>query len=231
MITTRKTGRVRIFLHNILKRITDFLFPYYRCPSCNEEHGGICPPCLEKTVRFGNYSLGGHNGLSMYFYKGTPERLIYRFKKSLRFNALRGLTELMERYHGSESNDDLYIRITECDFMTYIPSTSKNIRKRGFDPGRMLCEKYSEITGIPVISVIRNSSKEENKKKSLIERRENVLKGLEIKEGSEDLIKNRRVLVFDDISTTGSTLETAMKRLDDAGASEVFFITIMKSTV
>lgn len=110
----------------------------------------------------------------------------------------------------------------EFDGICYVPLSSKSFRKRGFNQSREIAGYLSDILKIPLIE---GSLGCKNKKKSQhetdkSERNKNVKDIFFAKRAVRG-----RILLVDDIKTTGSTLDECSKRLLAAGASSVYCIT------
>ena len=100
--------------------------------------------------------------------------------------------------------------------------TEAGERKRGYNQAKDLAEKISEQAEIPVksgLAKIRDTLPQKRLTKA--ERKEN-LSGAYRAEGG---FSGRKVLLVDDVMTTGATGSECAKVLKRAGASDVFFLT------
>ena len=108
------------------------------------------------------------------------------------------------------------------DGICYVPLSSKSLRKRGFNQSREIAVHMSRLLKIPLIE---NALGCKNKKKSQHtvsrDKREENVKGVYYPKGK---IKGR-ILLVDDIKTTGATLNECSKQLLIAGADSVYCIT------
>ena len=98
-------------------------------------------------------------------------------------------------------------RFTKVDALIPLPLFADKEFKRGYNQATILCNGMSEVMGIPVIknNVVRKRFTETQTKKHRIERWENVEGSFEINNARE--IKDKHILLIDDVVTTGATLE------------------------
>jgi ComF family protein len=112
-----------------------------------------------------------------------------------------------------------------ADVIVYVPTTNKKVRQRGYNQGEVLAREFSKFSQIPVVDAIQKIKETESQVGlTLKERREN-LKG-SFKVVDKKAVKDKRVLIIDDVMTTGSTVETIAEKLKSAGAREVIVLTV-----
>ena len=107
------------------------------------------------------------------------------------------------------------------DLITWVPVSEGTLKKRGYDQAQLLAEETAKALGtqaVPLLAKTKNtpaqSSLSDGRK-----RESNVAGVYAVPDPS--LVKGQRVLVIDDIRTTGATLEEAARTLRKAGASQV----------
>ena len=112
----------------------------------------------------------------------------------------------------------------EIDVIAPIPLHPKKRRCRGFNQAELLAVPLGEALKIPVIPDLLKKKEETSEQKELDRksRQKNLKKAFKI--GPYD-VKLSRVLLVDDIFTTGSTVDAAAAVLKEAGAEAVFFLT------
>ena len=114
----------------------------------------------------------------------------------------------------------------ELDLITWVPISAKRLKKRGFDQGQLLAENLGEELKIPVTPLLKKIR--DNPPQSGIvghaHRKANVL-GAYIMTDSQTL-KGKRILLLDDILTTGATAGECARVLLTAGAEEVHLAVI-----
>lgn len=107
-----------------------------------------------------------------------------------------------------------------------VPLYKKRLRERGFNQSALLGKYVAKRLGVPLnlYSLARNRDTRPQVGLSAKERKKNIRNAFEIKE--EGVIKGRRVLLIDDVFTTGATTRECSKVLKKAGVQEVFVITL-----
>ena len=112
----------------------------------------------------------------------------------------------------------------EIDVIAPVPLHPKKRRYRGFNQAELLAFPIGESLAIPVIPDLLCKREETSEQKELDRksRQKNLKKAFKI--GPYD-VKLSRVLLVDDIFTTGSTVDAAAAVLKEAGAEAVFFLT------
>lgn len=95
----------------------------------------------------------------------------------------------------------------EIDLIVPVPLNRKKAVKRGFNQAKILADGISKVLQIPVaeVAVVRSKFTETQTRKSRIGRWQNVEDVFEL--GNTDGLENKRVLLVDDVVTTGATLE------------------------
>lgn len=104
---------------------------------------------------------------------------------------------------------------------TYLPSSPKNLKRRGFNPSQEILEK----SGIPYVSLFEYVGDGESQARKSRSERLNMSTVFVLKENS---LKVKKILIFDDVYTTGTTLMRAKEVLFVAGAEEVKSLTLAR---
>lgn len=110
-----------------------------------------------------------------------------------------------------------------------VPLHPERERARGFNQAAILARELSEATSLPLdeISLVRtHHSKRHRAGMDWKGRRETVADAFQVIYPS--LIEGEHVLLVDDVFTTGATVSSCAKTLLDAGAAEVFVLTIAR---
>ena len=107
-----------------------------------------------------------------------------------------------------------------------VPLSNKKKRRRGFNQSEEIGEIISEATGIPLLSDALVKIKETSPQMEMgREERINNVKGcFEMKAA----LKNRDIILLDDVYTTGSTLEECARILKQSGARKVWGVTVAR---
>ncbi len=108
----------------------------------------------------------------------------------------------------------------EIDLITYVPMHKKDIGKRGYNQSGIAARKISKILGFPCRENALYKTMKTKKQADLSKNsREKNLNGAFL--ANEHIVKGMRILLIDDIITTGSTLGECKKTLIAAGAAKV----------
>jgi ComF family protein len=106
------------------------------------------------------------------------------------------------------------------ELVTWAPLSKKRLRKRGYDQAKLLAEQVSKALQIPLVSTLEKMR--DTKAQSTLgaeQRRENVKNVYRLAKGCS--VTGKRILLVDDILTTGSTLSACAKVLLEGGAERV----------
>ena len=106
----------------------------------------------------------------------------------------------------------------ESDALVPVPTTRRRLRQRGFNQARLLAEHLGETWGMPVLPALsRKDEHTAQMKLSAESRRSNLADCMR----SDASVSGKRILLVDDVLTTGSTASEAARALLAAGACRV----------
>ena len=101
------------------------------------------------------------------------------------------------------------------DYLLPVPPNPSSFSERGYDPVRLICKNLSELWELPLaIHILESSARRRQVGLNRTERFANVNGTFSLVDPSR--VKGKSVLVFDDVSTTGATLNEVMKTLSTA---------------
>jgi len=143
-------------------------------------------------------------------------------KKAINLFKFHGIKRLSEPLSAKIYNMDL----PEVDMVMPVPLYKKRLRERGFNQSALLGKYLAKRLEVPLnlSLLVRNRDTRPQVGLSAKERKKNIRNAFEIK--GEGMIRGRRVLLIDDVFTTGATARECSKVLRKAGANEVFVITL-----
>lgn len=210
--------KIKEYLAVIIRGLLEIIYPKEeRCIVCGEEDiDGLCNKCKYNIT----YSEGSE--LSIGFYKGTLKELILLFKFKKRFDAGEELVKLIE---------DKFISLVGKDYIvTYIPIEKKSLEVRGFNQCEYLARELGIRNGYEVLNLLEKVKETKAQKTLKKEERFNNIKGA-FRVINEKDVKGRKVLIIDDVVTTGATLMEAEKILKESGALKIKILTLAKSHI
>lgn len=209
-----------------LNKITDDILGVFfprKCPFCGRLTGKtlVCDKCETTLPRCEKLRQGADFGrcTAPLYYEGQVRDAILAFKFKGKLGGLDAFGRLMaqtaaERYSG------------EFDAITWVPVSQKRLKKRGYDQARYLTASTCVDWHVAPLETLRKVS--DNPPQSGLDdaaaRRANVLDVYEAV--SPEQFAGKRLLLVDDICTTGATLGECARVLKAAGAAEVLCLTL-----
>lgn len=210
--------------------------PLHICPACRERMPLIASPhCVICGCPFtgagDDHACGACITSPRHFdaaraalaYEGASRDLIHAFKYRNKTHLRRPLALLaIEVLSG-------FVRAREPDLIMPVPLHRKRLRGRGFNQAVLLGEIFSSHWKVPLdrhnLRRVRWTEPQVNLPAG--DRRTNVKGAFSIQ--NSDRIDGRRILLVDDVLTTGSTVDECSLVLKDAGAVDVSVITVARA--
>jgi ComF family protein len=192
----------------------DYFCAQCRTPFQNEfplDENGLCPLCRLGLRGFdAAYSFGA--------YDSTLRKLIHLFKY--------GRIKTLARPLG----DHLALAIPReqrFDMIVPMPLHWRRRWQRGFNQSALLAGEIARRCSIPVVPAVRRVRATRSQAGlSNHERRKNVSQAFAVRR--KRLVEGRRVLLIDDVMTTGATASACARALRDAGAKYVALLTLAR---
>lgn len=158
-------------------------------------------------------------GVSLWLHRKPVSTSIYRFK--YQNQRVFGSCYAQEIVRGCGAA----IRKWEPDMIVPVPLHPARKRKRGYNQAEILAREIGGLTGIPVEAGILERVRDTAPQKALShsKRRKNLQGAFAVRKRLEH---GGKILLIDDIYTTGNTISSAAKVLKEAGAGKVYFLTI-----
>ncbi len=186
------------------------------CPICGMPVGirEVCGRCIDEKNLF-------EEGLYGFYYKDRLRDAIHAFKFSGRKDVGRYLVRLAEKKIAAFS--------AKFDSIIPLPVTEKRLRERGFNQSFILAEEISRMTGKPVHHSTLRKIKETKDQYALSknERRKNIRGAFSLTDTVN--LKGERVLLVDDLYTTGQTSREATRVLYRGKVASVVFFALART--
>ncbi len=217
-------------INNMLKKLTklilDTLFPI-ECVSCGKTGFFICDNCfskieINKVETFQNECISAVHVASSYHQK-VLQNLIHFFKYQFIESIGNDLSKIIIKYY-------LQIEIKlENPIIIPVPLHKNRLMERCFNQSEVLAKNFCnyfkyEIQKDIVARKLNTKHQADLKKEDRIK---NIHNAFYIQ--NQEVIKNRNILIIDDVYTTGSTVLEIAKLLRSYGANEICCLVIAKN--
>ena len=216
---------------NFLDTILNVIFPVH-CVLCGKEGSDLCLKCLSSSPPALRESANWI--FPLFDYRHPP------IKKSLWFLKYKNKKRLADIFaevmHGKiiEELSELSVMKNFRDpVLIPIPLSSKRYRERGYNQAELICKKLIEIeeknafNNFKLEKNVLIKIKETEHQVNIKDRRDrlkNLSDSFSVK--NPEIIKNKNIILIDDVLTTGATLTEAKKILKSFGAKKVIAFTV-----
>ncbi len=175
----------------------------------------VCSSCQGERYFFARARAAG-------VYEGVLRECIHFFKYRKKAYLAHPLGELL--IDGMSSDEDL----READFLVPVPLDGRRFREREFNQAHLLAQVVSRDFKIPISSrnLRRVRSAPPQTQLSRKEREKNVKGLFEVR--NREKYEGRKILLIDDVFTTGATVNECARVLKGAGAEEVSVLTVAR---
>lgn len=194
----------------LLRAFKKFFFPSF-CYYCCIETAGyfLCDTCLETIISIATKTLfiTEKYQAKVFAISAYQDPVKYFVSaKHIRYPlANRYLAELLW------TRTDL--KNAEFDLIVPVPTHWKRYAYRWYNQSEVMAEQLSRLSGRPVVRLLKkNGATKPQTSMRRIDRVQNLLGAFSLQEGAE-LYKHHKVLLVDDVMTTGTTLKSCIKTL------------------
>ena len=210
-------GIIKLLI-NIKDEILDIIYPEdEHCITCGANGFiGICPLCESKI------KIDRENNIILSYgqYGGVLKKLILRFKYKSDFSAGKVLAKLMIK---KIKMIDYY-----PDIILYVPINKSSKKKRGYNQCEFLATELSKKLDVECRDSIKKVREtKEQKRLSFQERQLNILDSFRLDDTRK--LCNKKILIIDDVVTTGATLIECLKLVNEIKDSEIKLLTVARS--
>ena len=218
----------------------DLLFPK-RCVGCGREGSYICPNCLRTSKRFfpplcplcGKPQINGVlcqdcvnwnarvDGIrSPFHFEGVIREAIHQLKYKQLSSISIQLSHLLHEY--------LITYPLPADVLVAVPLHPKKLQERGFNQSALLARELGKLSGLPLVDeclIRKRFTPPQARTNSVNERWENVIGTFACRSNE---LANRKVLLIDDVATSGATLNACAKALKSSGVISVWGLVLAR---
>ncbi|HEY0789704.1 MAG TPA: ComF family protein [Chthoniobacterales bacterium] len=191
------------------------------CLTCSRPFPGAaelvaaCPNCLDQTFAFGA-------AVAAVRATGSARELIHRFKYGGKHHLRRILgTWLVTAF------EDARIQSEPVDALVPVPLHPTRRRERGYNQAEELASLLSARVKVPTLPCLQRTRYTDTQTQfDRAQRRRNLRNAFQLRKGSD--VARKRLLLIDDVLTTGSTLDECARVLVARGATSVRALTVAR---
>lgn len=213
---------------SLLNAILDIIFPV-NCLSCGKRGMNLCEKCLSDFPPAERESAKWIFPLFDYRHPSLKKAIWL-----LKYKGKRGLAKIFaEALYGRIMEELADLEMMENfrePMLIPIPLAKKRQRERGFNQAELICRKLIELDITRTLNLEPNLliKPKETEHQARIEDRQkrlsNIVGSFAVR--NPEKIKGRNIILIDDVTTTGATLNEAKKTLKQAGAKKVIAFAI-----
>ncbi|MBN1161442.1 MAG: ComF family protein, partial [Dehalococcoidales bacterium] len=183
------------------------------CAKCGRPltYENTCPGCIEEPVLIDGIR-------APFFFQGVIRKAVHELK----YRNLKAIATLL----ADLLHDYLLENPVPGNVLVPVPIHGQRLRERGYNQSSLVTRELGRKSGMPVIEdclVRRINTPPQVRTISAGERRDNIAGAFAC---SNDKLKGKQVILVDDVSTSGATLNTCAEVLKEAGATSVWGLTI-----
>lgn len=179
---------------------------FYKCKECQEQF-----VYYERHRAIAHYGEGIKTGLMGLKYKKQKYQAVYFGEK---------MAEMI-------ATDD---HIATFDFVVPVPIHAFRRMSRGYNQSELLAKKIAKKLHKKVLPniLLRKMATKKLKKLGRVSRKNMLEDAIIVNKHKQALIKNKKILLVDDIYTTGATLNACSRALYEAGCDKIFCVTVAR---
>lgn len=196
------------------------------CGSAAQEDSLLCRNCMKKvnvcdSKYFARKEDKKFDVISGAYYTDIVMELVLRLKYRQDFDCGRVLAHFME----------LSLRKfkPEFDLITFVPLSYSSLRKRGYNQAEYLADIIGNYENKKVISCLKKKNVKDQIGLNYQKRWENLKESFYVYDSN--IVKNKKILLIDDVFTTGATSFYCCEKILKCGAKSVSVLTAAKSKV
>ena len=213
-----------------MDKILDFIYPQV-CGICGKlDEKSLCKRCESYLKKCFNLQIDDYSNLETYYNKHiyffTYEENIRKLIINYKFNEKAYLYKTFVNFLLKQ--EKVLNIIKSYDIILPVPISKKRYKQRGYNQTELIARELSKDTKVQLITNCLYKQKNNVPQSTLNkEDRINNVKNAYIIKNSR-IIKDKTIIIFDDIFTTGSTANECSKILKQNGAKEILVMTLAK---
>lgn len=227
------------FLHSgIISNIVDFLYPHVCIVSENSLPENNSNRFISDEI-LSNLSSVNKNQLEELKNKVKANYVYSLFdfpKKSdfgkiihhLKYSGMKSLGIFLGEHLSGYAKIQLEESKENFDYIIPVPLHKTKVRERGYNQSEFIAKGISEKLNIPLLAnaISRMRYTKSQTKLNLKQRAENMKNAFKLNIDKKELIRDKNIIVLDDVITTGATINECVQILKDAGANKIFALSL-----
>jgi len=217
-------------MNKMFNSILELIYPNV-CGVCGIiSKDNLCPKCEIKIKKYEISKIKKHNNkhinfdesMHIFAYEGIIRKMLVEYKFQEKSYLYKTFYKIILK------NKKIYGNLKKYDIIIPVPIHKKRKLIRGYNQTELIAREIAKNTKLKLENKILYKQKNIVSQSELNRnnRKQNVKDAFIIK--NSETIKNKNVLIFDDIYTTGSTLQECSRILKNAGVKHVGILTIAK---
>ena len=224
-----KNGNKKRWL-KILNTMIDIMFPQVCsvCGKLNKE--GLSVKCKKMLEKLAIFQITKENLQENYFqelisifpYEGIVRQLLLAYK----FNEKSYMYVCFVNF--ILKNKKIFEKLQSYDTIIPVPISKKRMKERGYNQSLLIAKKLSKNLKVQLQTqcLLKNRNIIEQSKLNKQQRKENIKNVYELRNGK--ILSNKRILLIDDIYTTGSTVNECAKVIYQAKPKKIDVLVVAK---
>ena len=201
------------------------------CVSCFEKLPFIKNPCLKCGSEMGNNTRGlcfncSKNNMdflisrSVFSYEGQVVNFIKKIKYDVETHRVENLIQCYEENYLS------------AEVVTFVPMTPNKEKWRGFNQSKLIAEMFAKQKGLKCVNTCKKVVDNESQTGfDFAKRKLNVENNFKFIIESKGKVKNKTVLIIDDVVTTGATVSEIARLIKKNGAKECLVLSFAHTRI
>lgn len=200
-------------MFNFIQNITSHLKSFTSCQLCGVDaqvKHSVCAECWNTLPWFNQTVQRQEMDISVACHYAYPiDRIIQKFKYEQQLHYQTLLSGVLKELH-----------FPKVQAIIPMPISNERLIERGFNQTLVLAKVLAKHLNIPIWQPISRTHQHSQKGLNRLERLENINEQFEINHNSK--IKYRRVLILDDVVTTGSSIHALKLKLEELGCQKIY---------
>ncbi len=214
---------------NLFSSVLDLFAPNH-CYVCNKIGNLVCGECLEKhNFQIQIIKRQSKRRPSREFFLGDREGILAKILDEAKFNGWQENFEILALILSQLlKKNNLFYGLKDNIVIVPVPTSARHARQRGVAHSEFMAEVIASELSVEKANIIARRSHFVQKGASAKVRKKQALEGYQL---MKEVNRDKIYVIFDDIKTTGATLDSISKILFEAGASEVWAVYLMRQKI